>query len=298
MLPHVREFLAPAAGLGLIFLVCQPARAVDWNVEVQIHEVEALANNDATSVFSSNPEAHDMYRKVTIEPVVGTGAAASCDNDDEVDVDKNHVKPTDWGCIGTVSGGSNTVVRVKIEIWDDDDPSGDDELDINPDGAQHGIDMRFEPATGKLTILGVPAFSGVCSPGRVTLSGLGPGQGETPTKISFTVTPAGDSDSDGLPDAWEACGVNADDDADIEINLKALGADPFRKDVFVEVDWMMDTNHSHEPWLPALINAWAEMDQAPLANPPNDAGLLRVQALRCTSTWASCSRTTRSMSTA
>jgi hypothetical protein len=279
MLSHARQVSKLAAVASLIAFA-PAAHAKDWVVAVHVHEVEALTNSDEIAPFASQSQAQDMYRKVTIEAVTGTGATAQCDNEDDIDGNKNHVTPGDWGCTMTVSGGPNTLVRVKLEIWDDDDLSGDDELDVNSDGAQLGIDMRYEPATSKLTILGVPAFaSAACAPGKVELSGFGPGSGDEPAEVTFSVTSSGvtaidgDSDGDGLFDTWEVCGVNADDDAQIEVDLKAMGADPFRKDVFVELDWMTDTNHSHEPWLPALISAWAEMDQVPVSNPPNDAGV-------------------------
>jgi hypothetical protein len=260
------------------FSIASPnaAHAIDRVVAVHIHEVAALTNSDANN-------QQDMYRKISIEPVVGSGAAAHCDNEDDIDPDENHVTPSNWGCTMKVSGGPNTVVRIKIELWDDDDLDEDDELDLNPDHAQLGLDMRFEPRTSRITILGVPPYAApVCAPGRISLSGFG-GGGDEPAEITFSVASSGataadgDSDGDGLFDTWEICGVNPDDDLEVELDLKAMGADPFRKDVFVEVDWMIDRTgvapHSHEPWLPALIQAWAELDQAWLGNPPNDAGM-------------------------
>ncbi|HKV06953.1 MAG TPA: hypothetical protein VJ725_02370, partial [Thermoanaerobaculia bacterium] len=48
-----------------------------------------------------------------------------------------------------------------------------------------------------------------------------------------------DSDGDGLTDVAESPGATPD--------LSALGADPLRKNVFVEVDWMVANDHTHEP---------------------------------------------------
>lgn len=47
-----------------------------------------------------------------------------------------------------------------------------------------------------------------------------------------------DSDGDGLPDEWEINGVDTDHDGTIDLDLKAMGADPKVPDVFVEADWM------------------------------------------------------------
>ena len=52
-----------------------------------------------------------------------------------------------------------------------------------------------------------------------------------------------DSDGDNLPDVWEIGGYDAEGDGVIDINLAALGADPSRRDVFVELD-IMDTIQS------------------------------------------------------
>jgi len=48
-----------------------------------------------------------------------------------------------------------------------------------------------------------------------------------------------DSDEDGLPDDWELNGING-------VNLPAMGADPYHKDVFVEIDYMQGTSCDSE----------------------------------------------------
>jgi hypothetical protein len=247
--------------------------AAEWTVAVHIHKADALTNSDDMAPW----DAQDMYRRISIEALVGSGATGHCSNEDNIDEDENHVTPSDWGCTMKVSGGPDTLLRIKLELWDDDWPGGNDELDLNPDHSQLGLDMRFEPRTSKLAILGVPGFeTSRCALGQVKMSGLG-GGGDEPADIVFSVSasPAnavdGETDGDSLLDSWEACGLDTDGNATVDLNLPAIGADPFRKDVFVEVDWMVDRTstqpHSHEPWLPAMINAWAELDQAAIANP-------------------------------
>ena len=58
------------------------------------------------------------------------------------------------------------------------------------------------------------------------------------TGAGSAVDPNLDFDGDGLPNGWEINGVDTDGDGKIEIDLPAMGADPFRKDIFVEIDWM------------------------------------------------------------
>lgn len=44
-----------------------------------------------------------------------------------------------------------------------------------------------------------------------------------------------DADEDGLPDLWEETG-DTDGDGVMDVNLPAMGADPMRKDIFVQLD--------------------------------------------------------------
>ena len=47
-----------------------------------------------------------------------------------------------------------------------------------------------------------------------------------------------DGDGDGIPDEWEINGVDYNDDGVIDVDLRAMGADPKVPDIFVEVDYM------------------------------------------------------------
>ena len=54
--------------------------------------------------------------------------------------------------------------------------------------------------------------------------------------MSFCLS--GDTDGDGLLDEWETCGVDANGDGTIDLDLPAMGADPLVPDIFVESDAM------------------------------------------------------------
>ncbi|KST67109.1 hypothetical protein BC008_28350, partial [Mastigocoleus testarum BC008] len=47
-----------------------------------------------------------------------------------------------------------------------------------------------------------------------------------------------DTDGDGLLDHWEEKGIDIDRDGIIDLDLKAMGADKNKKDLFLEIDWL------------------------------------------------------------
>ena len=79
----------------------------------------------------------------------------------------------------------------------------------------------------------------------------------------------GDRDGDGLLDSWETDGIDVDGDGSPEIDLASMGADPDRKDLFVEID-----SHagSAVPFagLGMVVDAFAN---APVANPSGPDGI-------------------------
>lgn len=88
-----------------------------------------------------------------------------------------------------------------------------------------------------------------------------------------------DTDGDGLFDHWETYGIDSDSDGIVDFDLKALGADPLRKDIFVEVDYMTcllsdcDRSHTHYPTQGALEAVTAAFANAPVSNPGRVPGI-------------------------
>ena len=83
-----------------------------------------------------------------------------------------------------------------------------------------------------------------------------------------------DRDADGLLDAWETLGLDADGDGTIDVDLPALGADPDHKDLFWEVDWMS----GHEPTradITAIKEAFASapVNAGGVPNPDGQPGI-------------------------
>lgn len=78
-----------------------------------------------------------------------------------------------------------------------------------------------------------------------------------------------DSDGDGLPDKWEENGYDADGDGTIDVDLPQLGADPLRKDLFIEVDWMSQSAPNNAIWA-AIESAF---DNSPILNSDGSQGI-------------------------
>jgi beta-lactam-binding protein with PASTA domain len=49
-----------------------------------------------------------------------------------------------------------------------------------------------------------------------------------------------DSDQDGLLDHWETTGIDLDGDGGVDLDLAAMGADPLKRDLFMQIDWGVD----------------------------------------------------------
>ena len=92
-----------------------------------------------------------------------------------------------------------------------------------------------------------------------------------------------DSDGDGLWDDWETSGIDTDADGVIDLDLTALGADPNRKDIFLEIDYIDCTvaghdcapgdSHSHRPKAAAIAAVVDGFADAPVTNPDESTGI-------------------------
>ena len=79
----------------------------------------------------------------------------------------------------------------------------------------------------------------------------------------------GDTDGDAIPDRWEILGYDHDDDGSIDVDLPKMGANAYRKDVFVEIDWMTN-HHLDNAAIAQVVEAFAT---APVPNPNRTTGI-------------------------
>jgi hypothetical protein len=91
---------------------------------------------------------------------------------------------------------------------------------------------------------------------------------------------APDADGDGLPDAWEERGVMLDGGAGARwIDLPAMGADPRRPDIFLQIDWMEGAGHRQRPSAQGIRLVIEAFANAPYVSPTGSVGIaLHVDA--------------------
>src|SRR5262249_11742930 len=116
-----------------------------------------------------------------------------------------------------------------------------------------------------VSLLAAPGTQAPGSTIMVAVRNLG-GQTSAPVTYKVPTDEATlDSDGDNIPDQWEKTGYDADGDGIVDVDLKALGADPFRRDVLVEVDVM--TSLANPPTAATFSAAQSMFNAAPILNP-------------------------------
>jgi uncharacterized repeat protein (TIGR01451 family) len=186
-----------------------------------------------------------------------------------------------WPISSTVQvvDDSSPAASVTISIWDHDDcstafcddtgvfESNDDQLDIRP-GAGETVTLTVNLATGRWT--GPVNWPTNC----VT------GDGGEAVKVCFDISidsASGDADGDFLLDGWERNGFNPNGDSTVDVNLPAMGAGPQRKDLFVEIDCLVDTAaataHTHCPVQGAVQTVVQSFADAPVNNVDGSTGI-------------------------
>ncbi len=89
-----------------------------------------------------------------------------------------------------------------------------------------------------------------------------------------------DTDGDGLLDLWETNGLTVTVGGVTEfVNLPAMGANPQRKDIFIEVDYMEEKDaegkliHTHQPIAKAITDTVTAFKNAPVTNVDGATGI-------------------------
>jgi uncharacterized repeat protein (TIGR01451 family) len=202
-----------------------PATAVDQvPFSITIRHVNCLSDCDADGLEDIGESTPDFYAKVWINgvklPVPSDDDEPSTgviDNDDSID--------PFWTVTGLVPADQN-LVSVGIQLWDEDDTSGDDLADISSKVDDADLNFTVDRSTG--------SYSGEIDSPRSCSDGDGGDDKKPPARMCVDV--GGDRDGDGLLDTWEQSGYDDDGDGVVDVDLPALGADPDHKDLFLEID--------------------------------------------------------------
>ena len=148
--------------------------------------------------------------------------------------------------------------------------------------------LRTNLYGSNVTILGYPiyhylsliALPGLLSAGATIQVQVRNLDGTTSNSFNYVLPATAaqlDSDGDALLDDWENNGYDANNDGTLEVDLPALGSDPFRPDIYVEVDVMQGLANppiASTATTPGVFEASQQMfAAAPVLNPLTDPGI-------------------------
>jgi hypothetical protein len=166
-----------------------------------------------------------------------------------------------WTLTRTFDRDTQSTANFALLMWDLDPAANgpDDVMDINPANDDVTLSFAVDLFTGTWaeTTSDIPANIGFAKGDGDTESNPGwHGPGGEAGRVLFDISLSddGDGDDDGIPDGIEITGVR-DKDGTLVANFAALKANPCRKTIAVEMDFMetLSTGHSHRP-KPAAVN--------------------------------------------
>jgi len=202
----------------------------------------------------------DYYARVKI------GANAFQDTESQHQDDVPDIRPH-WTFSRTVDASLGSAPIV-IQIWDDDVglAAPDDIIDLNPiDGVQE-LTLTVNPLTGTWSDGATANIR--FSQGDGDHEDFGLTEGGEAGKIYFDIAVGsdGDLDDDGIPDGVERFGV-LDGNGNLVADMPAMGADPCRKTIAIEIDFMEGAadGHTHRPLPAAIAEVIAAGNAAPVA---------------------------------
>ncbi len=246
-----------ASAHAVIHPAAASAAPTTTDVTIVIDRVRQVQSPD------SNSDA-DFYARVDID---GQGFETSSRAPD----DTADVSP---GWVFTRAVPSNQLTAgITIEIWDYDSGlnGGDDITDVSPIDNKYSFDLTFDlvSRTWSTSEPNVPAPTPTAQNGSV----MGDGDTEhgnndgAQTEFFFHVLENGekDTDGDGIPDQVELNGIR-DENGNLVADMAAMGADPCRKTVAVQIDYMSGApdGHTHRPTDAAMKIAVDGFDRAPV----------------------------------
>ncbi|MCK2214884.1 hypothetical protein MF672_013945 [Actinomadura sp. ATCC 31491] len=219
---------------GVTLAGVAPAHAETHTVTVNLYRVVELSCDEGDGESCTN----DYYPKFNIDN------QGLFDGSDDYCCAHGKDFTTNWTRSATVDESHNQI-DIHLELWDQDDLSGDDVIHWVKD--RDYLDLKFDLFTCVFTGSGLTTQQGANLP---TLAGQSEAGGADSARAYFSIsTPhckdvleQTDSDGDGLMNGWETPtgGLDVDHDGTVDLALGQAPYDalPYRKDLFVEADHM------------------------------------------------------------
>ncbi|MFI6316792.1 CARDB domain-containing protein [Nonomuraea sp. NPDC050556] len=168
--------------------------------------------------------------------------------------------PNGWTFTKNDLPGTVPTVPITVTLWDWDDGlnTNDDRMDISPVNDDVELNLVYDVRSGTLSGDGLPdaapcVNSSGTEKGQYCVQGDGDhgfpkdNDGRI-TRIGISVTTTmPDTDQDGIPDIVELSGIR-----NAAGTVLVNPTDPCRKTIIVQLDWMADARHSHQPKAQAI----------------------------------------------
>jgi uncharacterized repeat protein (TIGR01451 family) len=243
-------FAVIVAPLAVMTLANTARAAPDVTVTVTILRFEEV-NCPDDDIFEPCPG--DYYSKVAIHD---SGLQISTRAPD----DTAPHNPAGWTFTKTVDKALGTIA-IAIELHDHDDEGPDEWVDIAP--GDNTLNLTLDLNTG--------SWSGDNGVNQNWTEGTG----DDAAKVLFDISidPAPDTDGDGIPDRIERFGVRnlltgaISADLGNPANFAGQAADPCRKTILMEIDWMQGAadGHNHRPKDGAVNELVSAFNNAPVS---------------------------------
>lgn len=242
--------------LASTVVTAAPAAAVDMvDVTVTIIKFEVLDDPDPAPFQGDG----DFFGRVRI------GSNPFQDNESD-QIESNGAFLPYWTFTNTVDRDAMPSTTVTIQILDDDTglAAPDDLIDLDPIDNDLDLALSLDLDTGFWTG-DVPQNTGF-SEGDGDTEHAGVFEGGERGRIWFDISlsSTGDIDGDGIPDGVERFGIR-DAGGNVTTDMAALGADPCRSTVAIEIDHLVAPDHDHRPDPAALQEAVDAFGDAPVA---------------------------------
>jgi len=223
--------------------------------------------------FTVEPsQTGDYYIEATYDSFFLTNQGSEIRGGRPLVVDRVPVRGTSdegaWTFYELVGPNLPNVVDVSIQLVRNELLIPDTVIDLDPSTTSTSIDLVVDLDTGTWT--GDVNFPDNCL--------MGPLGGEVCFDLNL------DSDQDTLLDDWEINGFDADGDGVVDVPLHTMGADPDKRDLFLEIDCFVDDvngdgtisgrgEHTQCPMMGAIEDVVQAFADADVSNPDGSRGI-------------------------